>query len=79
MADVESVFHQVKVPPDNADLIMFLWWPDGDVFKELQEYRMEVHLFGATSLPSCASYALRRCAEDNRNTFLCSISGYSLK
>ncbi|KAL7874304.1 hypothetical protein SRHO_G00052740 [Serrasalmus rhombeus] len=69
MADVESMFHQVKVPPEDADLLRFLWWPDGDISKELQEYRMEVHLFGATSSPSCASYALRRCAEDNVSTF----------
>lgn len=69
MADVESMFHQVKVPPEDADLLRFLWWPDGDVSQELQEYRMEVHLFGATSSPSCASYALRRCAEDNKNSF----------
>lgn len=69
MADVESMFHQVKVPPEDADLLRFLWWPDGNISKELHEYRMEVHLFGATSSPSCASYALRRCAEDNRSTF----------
>lgn len=69
MADVESMFHQVKVPPEDADLLRFLWWPDGDTSKEMQEYRMEVHLFGATSSPSCASYALRRCAEDNKNMF----------
>ncbi|KAJ8358212.1 hypothetical protein AAFF_G00022360 [Aldrovandia affinis] len=69
MADVESMFHQVKVPPEDADLLRFLWWPEGDISQELQEYRMEVHLFGATSSPSCASYALRRCAEDTRQLF----------
>lgn len=69
MADVESMFHQVKVPPEDADLLRFLWWPDGDVSQELQEYRMEVHLFGATSSPSCACYALKRCAEDNKSSF----------
>lgn len=30
---------------------------------------MCVHLFGATSSPSCANFALRRCAEDNSNSF----------
>lgn len=69
MADVESMFYQVKVPPEDADLLGFLWWLDGGVSQELQEYRMEVHLFGATSSPSCTSYALRRCAEDNKNSF----------
>ncbi|KAK0135647.1 hypothetical protein N1851_028510 [Merluccius polli] len=33
------------------------------------EYRMVVHLFGATSSPSCANFALRRCAEDNKEFF----------
>ena len=30
---------------------------------------MEVHLFGATSSPSCSSLALRRTAEDNVGEF----------
>ncbi|KAI4884310.1 hypothetical protein NFI96_008914, partial [Prochilodus magdalenae] len=73
MADVEAMFHQVKVPADDADLLRFLWWPGGDVNQNLEEYRMEVHLFGATSSPSCASYALRRCAEDNKHIFDASV------
>lgn len=63
MADIESMFYQVRVPDEDADLLRFLWWPDGDKTKEAAEYRMCVHLFGATSSPSCASYALRRTAE----------------
>lgn len=30
---------------------------------------MTVHLFGATSSPSCANFALRKCAEDNKEQF----------
>jgi hypothetical protein len=30
---------------------------------------MVVHLFGAISSPSCANFALRRCAEDNKDFF----------
>lgn len=30
---------------------------------------MTVHLFGATSSPSCANFGLRRTAEDNRHAF----------
>ncbi|KAI3369223.1 hypothetical protein L3Q82_007506 [Scortum barcoo] len=69
MADVEAMFHQVLVPPEDADLLRFLWWSEGDISKDLVEYRMAVHLFGATSSPSCASYALRRSAEDNKEMF----------
>ncbi|KAL4005475.1 hypothetical protein ACER0C_005188 [Sarotherodon galilaeus] len=69
MADVEAMFHQVKVPPEDTDLLRFLWWPNEDLNQALVAYKMVVHLFGATSSPSCASYALRRCAEDNRDQF----------
>ena len=30
---------------------------------------MQVHLFGATSSPSCANFSLRKTAEDNRKDF----------
>ncbi|KAL9958197.1 hypothetical protein ACROYT_G035176 [Oculina patagonica] len=33
------------------------------------EYRMEVHSFGATSLPACSNFALRKSAEDNIKEF----------
>ena len=69
MADVESMFYQVKVPKTDSDFLRFLWWPDGDYTKCPEEYRMLVHLFGAVSSPSCANYALRRTAEDNKESF----------
>lgn len=64
MADIESMFYQVWIPDTDADMLRFLWWPGGNLNVEAEEYRMCVHLFGATSSPSCASYALRRTAED---------------
>lgn len=68
MAVVEAMFHQVRVPPEDADL-RFLWWTDGDLGRELSVYRMVVHIFSATSSSSCASYGLRRAAEDNSDQF----------
>ncbi|TWW54610.1 hypothetical protein D4764_0264710 [Takifugu flavidus] len=68
MADIESMFYQVRVPGTDADLLRFLWWPNGDLSAPVKDYRMVVHLFGATSSPSVASYALRRTAEDRRGT-----------
>ena len=64
MADIEAMFHQVQVPRDDADLLRFHWWPQGDLTQAPYEYRMKVHLFGATSSPSCANFALRKCAEN---------------
>ncbi|PFX26877.1 hypothetical protein AWC38_SpisGene8468 [Stylophora pistillata] len=69
MGDVESMFHQVTVPPEQYDYLRFLWWPDGNLEAELQEYRMVVHLFGAASSPSVANFALKRTARDNEDKY----------
>lgn len=31
MADIEAMYYQVKVPEKDADLMRFLWWPEGDI------------------------------------------------
>ena len=67
MGDIQAMFHQVKVAKQDVNFLRFLWWPGGDIGVDPLEYRMVVHLFGAVSSPSCANYALRRTAEDNRN------------
>lgn len=59
----------MKVTEQNRDFLRFLWWPEGDLSTEIQDYRMTVHLFGAVSSPSCASYALRRTSDDNKCDF----------
>ena len=40
-----------------------------DLSKELVDYQMLVHLFGATSSPSCASFCLKKTASDNQGEF----------
>ena len=70
MGDIQAMFHEVKVAEEDRDFLRFLWWPDGDITQDLKEYRMTVHLFGAVSSPSCASYALRKTADDSRSEFL---------
>ena len=67
--DIQAMFYQVKVAEADRDFLRFLWWPDGDLSKELPGYRMTVHMFGAVSSPSCASYALRKTADDNSSDF----------
>ena len=41
----------------------------GDLTQQPVEYRMVVHLFGSTSLPSCASFCLRKTTLDNKGDF----------
>ena len=68
-SDVEAMFHQVRVTPQDCNALRFPWWPDADLALPPQEYMMKVHLFGATSSPSCASFALQRTAEDHKDMF----------
>ena len=69
VSDVECMFYQVKVAPEDRDCLRFFWWPGGNINLEPVLYRMTVHLFGATSSPSCANYALHQTVEDNREYF----------
>lgn len=62
IGDIERMFHQFKVDSQNHDFLHFLWFdPAGNIVS----HRMKVHLFGATSLPGCATLGLRRTATDH--------------
>jgi hypothetical protein len=63
------MFYQVQVTEPDRDYLRFLWWPEGNLNKEPEEYQMLVHIFGAASSPSCSCYALLQTAEDNKNDF----------
>ena len=63
------MFYQVRVRPDDSDVLRFLWWPGNDLQRRPEEYQMTVHLFGAVSSPSCANFALRKMAEENFQRF----------
>ena len=69
MSNVEAMFHQVKVRPDDRNARRFLWWPDGNLSKQAEEFQMTVHLFGSTSSPSCPNFALRKTPDDNEGDF----------
>ena len=69
IADIEARFYQVRVPPNDCDVLRFLWWPDGNLSEEPKEYEMRVHLFGGASSPSCANFALKKTARDNEADF----------
>jgi len=42
---------------------------NGDLTKQPKEYRMTVHLFGATLSPGCANFALKSTANDYEAEF----------
>lgn len=57
-ADIEGMFHQVRVHESDQNALRFLWNKDGDLNRPI-DYQMTVHLFGATSSPSVCCFALR--------------------
>ena len=63
------MFHQFVVSEEHRDLLRFFWWLNGDPSKEVAEYRMKAHLFGASSSPGCAYFGLRRAADDGEEEF----------
>jgi hypothetical protein len=68
-ADIQSMFHQVRVYEDDEKSLKFLWYPNGNLLSEPKVYCMRVHLFGATSSPSVTSFALRRAAMDQSEVY----------
>ena len=63
LVDVEQMFHSFKVKEKFKDFLRFLWYKDKDPNGVITEYRMKVHIFGNTSSPEVANYALRKTAE----------------
>jgi len=63
MADVQQMFHQVRVYEEDRDSLRFLR-RDLDETRKPDEYQMTVHVFGAVDSPCCANYALQRTAHD---------------
>ena len=61
VADIEGMFNQVKVPPEDADALRFLSLEDSDLERP-SEFQMTSHIFGATDSPSLLwIWILRNC------------------
>ncbi|XP_071827282.1 uncharacterized protein [Apostichopus japonicus] len=67
MADIEGMFLQVVVPPEDRDALRFLWRSNEE--EELKIYRMTRHLFGAISSSAIANRALQRTGEDHGHKY----------
>ena len=68
-ADIEAMFHQVRVSSEDADSLRFLWKDDIFSNDPPDTYQMLVHIFGAKDSPTCCNYALKRTARDNASAY----------
>jgi hypothetical protein len=60
------MFHQLNIDSRDRDLLRFLWF---DARGNIVDYRMTVHIFGATSSPGCANFGLKKAAKDLRSEY----------
>ena len=63
LCDIQAMFHKVKVDVEHRNPLRFLWWDDPEMKRDPLEFRMTVHLFGATSSTGCANFALKTTAD----------------
>ena len=66
-ADIEGMFLQVGVLPEDQPSLRFLWREDSTADVVVHQYTR--HIFGARDSPTCANYALQRTAMDNQAMF----------
>ncbi|XP_023815989.1 uncharacterized protein LOC111948234 [Oryzias latipes] len=69
MCDVERMFHQFHVAPQDQDYFRLLWWENGNMEHPASVFRMKVHLFGAASSPGCANFGLKHLATQGASKF----------
>ena len=62
-ADIEAMFLQVQVPPEDAKCLRFVRRENQS--DEISTYEYTRHIFGAKDSPTCANYALQRTAMIN--------------
>ena len=67
-ADIEGMFLQVGVIPEDRPSLRFLWREDPAT--DVAVYQYVRHIFGSKDSPTCANYALQQTARDNRIQFL---------
>ena len=65
--DIEAMFNQVAVPPEDQVALRFLWRQSPG--SEAEVYQYQRHIFGAKCAPTCSNYALLRSAEENKLQF----------
>ena len=64
-SDIQKMFYNFVVKQEHRDYLRFLWVDEQ--LQQVTDYRMTVHLFGATSSPAVATFGLRKLADDHKD------------
>ena len=61
MADIEKIFHQLFLIPNDTNALRFLWRESPH--EVVSDYKMLVHIFGEVDSSCCANWTLRKVPE----------------
>ena len=70
VADIESMYYQIRVPEHQQSFIKFLLWENHNIGKESSDFAMCANVFGEALSPSCSNYAWKRTATDNDDQYM---------
>ena len=63
--DIEQMFHQINVSPEDRDAIRFLWKENSN--EVVSDYKINVHLFGKNDSTCVANFALKKAGADKKD------------
>ena len=64
-ADIAKMFYMVRLPEQDRDYLRFFWYSGNKIDGSPSIFRMTAHVFGATSSPAIANFALRKSVREN--------------
>ena len=62
---MEQMFHQIRVRYNDRDTLRFLWLEQ--MFDPVEDFEMNVHLFGKIDSPCIANWRLQKTVKDNED------------
>ena len=62
-ADVEKMYYMINVPETDRNYLKFLWFKNDDINSKPIQFRLTVHLFGATTSSSVSNFALKKTVQ----------------
>ena len=65
--DIEKMFHQIFVKQNDRNYLRFLWRDNPNLV--IDEYQMNVHIFGKNDSPCIANLSLKQYAKDQQDEF----------
>ena len=65
-SDIKQMFHQVRVREEDRDALRFFWQENPNNY--MDDYKMNVHLFGKNESPYVVNFAIKQVVKDKYDT-----------